>query len=1328
MKSWLRNNLGLVLLLLILIPIVLTNLITNSYLIGWDNFSVSLDLKTNIVRTIFSTWRAYRGLGVASDSEVVDITRQFIYVLFSPLPQNYISQIYVIFTLILGSTGTYKLIRFIIKEKQKNSLYRELISFFSTILYLFNLNTVGTYFFPMPMFIGRFAYFPWVILTFYKYLEKPQRKNLFYFALINLFATGSYLTATVFVTLSLLLFIIGLFNIKKLKNLAILASVFILVNSFWILPFSDYTHRKSPLIPLASTFADVNETQLNEKPSNFDWKYIISVYPSFLHNQSAANKEGEHINLHPIIEQLNPQKLTNWSTMLLVLLGLIGIIPCLLSKNKKIVSVPLIILLSLFMIRKDYPPFGFMYEWLGNHIPYFKIVFRFGDTKFNNIIAMFSAISIGILFNWIIEKSKSKIYKIIILAMLIAISLFPTYQFRFFFNRNLMSELMRTQIPDPYFQIAETINQDNQNGRVMHLPVDKMSYWKSHSWGYFGSSFIAFLSQKPVLDRTFAPASLENDFVDQELFKIVENAHNIKDEKQLEQRAQNFARLLTVTNTLYVIDDKTVTIHNTQDDITLWGEFLQQDFDAILNKAREMEIIELVSTYQIDHLESDNEINLYKTTISNQSQTLDKAQQITINQDNFLNLSVSQKTNTIQPEKNKGLVFPFKQTSLIFQDNGNSLKATLGSPIPTGKISLSQNDNQHVLEIYASKDDKDLIITTQELTSPFEKSRNSSQSAQIPLDEVEPYLEKKSNTNNIASDWHTLSFKDINQVRLAIGPTVIPLPFELSDTPQLISTVTVDDMPIQLSLLVPDENIDISTSRFKYTDDPNCFKDKLEDYSSKLNLSTNNLELSTTDGTSCVIQSILLKDTIPYFEISFDYNLSSDDNDKQNSPKIITPSKNQQELLEIVDSLPTLSYFSACILDINSNTDHCSNTHNTINPTAKHVTLIPAYARDQDPRLQISLPTINHQTNTLSISNIELTEYQEVFTQEIDIENTSYDSKAEISSPITEVTIPKSLSPESYYFNPNTDALRVYNEPCSGAASYRTAKLSLDDQTLLYTHDCFNGLYTIVPFNSDHFYLWQIDYHLFSGKFPRFSLLADNTYIDQYLSWNQGYPNIAEFKDLQIANYPQFFRSQTFEEYAKEKLENPKYQSASTYYYPQQGLQDIHSHQYGIIQNSQNQGIFSVKNMNIVQLPTFWQDISIIPDDTQPVREFDQSDYQIEEILPSLWQIDIKRPQNNSYGEVLLPFSQAYDERWKLYGVNSPISAILGKKQSLAEHVKVNGITNGWIIPTSDLEGAENTTYFAFYTPERLAIIGWILTLSTLLTLCLLVIVKRKKP
>jgi hypothetical protein len=287
--SYFTQRLAFIVLLLTLLIINAVSLKPEFFLLGWDNYSSYLNLTTNFFRTLFATWREYRGLGVPSDSEVVDLTRQLFFILLSPLiAKNVLDQIYILLCLNLGVIGMYFFASqfFRLGLPRINHRTSDAISFMAAFFYLFNLNTLATFYFPMIMYVSRFACLPILLALFLKFVKEKRvsLKTLFLSVLAILFFSESFLTATIFLTLVLMLFIYGL-SVGNYRKQAIFYLLFIGLNLFWLLPFANYTWQKSGIIRLAPTFIEANEIQLNKPASTYALPQLLILYPNFFYTK-----------------------------------------------------------------------------------------------------------------------------------------------------------------------------------------------------------------------------------------------------------------------------------------------------------------------------------------------------------------------------------------------------------------------------------------------------------------------------------------------------------------------------------------------------------------------------------------------------------------------------------------------------------------------------------------------------------------------------------------------------------------------------------------------------------------------------------------------------------------------------------------------------------------------------------------------------------------------------------------------------------------------------------------------------------------------------------
>lgn len=1288
-----KNNWGLLVLIPILFAIIISSVKPNYFVMGWDNFSVSLNTKISLPRTFFATWREYRGLGVPSDSEVVDIFRQIIFIFISIFSApELINQIYILGVLILGTLGVYILAKYLIQTlKGIPDLLLESGAVVASVFYLFNLNTLATFYLPMPMYVTRFALLPWLVFVFIKLIQKKKitRKSIFLLIIISLFGATSYLTATVFITTVLLLGIITITVPETFThNLKILA-LFLLINAYWLLPFANYTLQKSSIVPTASTFVEVNEIQLNEAPHHFTWKKLLTFYPNFFYTQAKTLSTNESINLHPKVDSFANSSLESNFLLLFPVLYLTG---CLIiiskPKSKYLRWIPLVLLMSLFMLRKEYSPLGSVYDWLGTNVPLFEVVFRFADTKFYPLLALAGSLAAGVAIIFVAKSFISlmpKILRPLLVFCLVSLILLPNiFIYATFFDGNFIAPLMYNQIPKPYSEIANHINNDPDNFRVLHLPIESVSYWKPYSWGYVGSSFLTFMLDKPLIDRTFEPASKENDQIDTAILQLAQNAENIKDEAEVMNRAKQLEKLLGISHIKYIILDETVTPDVKRRDTAFWGIFPTEGITRLVEKLDQEGSLLLKEEFK-----TPNKLRLYTVrNFKSSAKTKDEAEVVSSLHKNLqLEPFLSNKTAYFQEKELEGKIFPLQLSDLETDFTGT--KTELHLPIKSTNLTLSTYDTsntKNAFDVFLSKNKTHLIIGIKHKRYPLEIDNQTTSELHIPLSLIKEQQTQK--IDNFVSDWHTLPIKEVTVYRINIGNITFPLSSDLTDKPKYFTTILTSQSPVEIRLLAPDNIVKISPSNFAYTEDPNCFKDQFEEYEYNLNITANSLVLSSQNGTTCITAPFQRNTQNTYLETEISYGLAAKNLDI--SKKQNTPSSSQKNIRKEIDKLETANYFNYCLMNIT--TGSCLNNHQAIGKQAPKNIIIPS-VNLASPKTQIllSLPTINKQSNSLTINNLQIKTYKTVFGKKLGIPieysstKTNSDSQHELS-----LQIPRILSNGSYYLNPKLDALKVYNKPCDNEDHYRNTKKS-DSYTLQYTHGCQTGAYQELPFNNNNFYFWQISYDLQSGKTPKFLVKEDiNTYKDEYLALNQDYQN-----------------------------------DAYTFVYPQPGLNDTQNKLFTIFHQSDNQGILAIKDFNIIELPRAWQSLTITPKSVS--KTFEKADVAaIKKIIPSLWKITLKG-QSNSQNDYLLEFGQGYDQQWQLFNTSNPLLVFLDQQKSSSRKVKVNGLTNGWIIPKEELND-EETIFYAFYTPERLSVAGWILTLTTIpLSLLLPGKVQRKK-
>ncbi len=193
---------GLFVLICMLLLINLVSLKPDLHIVGWDNYSSYFQPAINIPRTLFATWREYRGFGVPSDSESPDIFRQ-LYSLAARtiLPETLLDQVYMLLSFDIGIIAMYVFSRMLIKKyflKEQTTVTIDIFGFLSAMFYLFNLNTLATFYFPMIMYVNRFYSIPLIGIIFMRLLsnQKISKREVFLlgqFRFILSSCTGLYL-------------------------------------------------------------------------------------------------------------------------------------------------------------------------------------------------------------------------------------------------------------------------------------------------------------------------------------------------------------------------------------------------------------------------------------------------------------------------------------------------------------------------------------------------------------------------------------------------------------------------------------------------------------------------------------------------------------------------------------------------------------------------------------------------------------------------------------------------------------------------------------------------------------------------------------------------------------------------------------------------------------------------------------------------------------------------------------------------------------------------------------------------------------------------------
>ena len=389
--------------------------------------------------------------------------------------------------------------------------------------YLASLAAVGFYMFNLyldPIWMGfnianlaLYTVLPFVVVVFFKGLQRKYSilKAATLIGLASFIASASGANPPLLVAVMPIFFLsFFIYAVKEkifLKSegrrffFKYLFSMFvpvILINSFWLLP------------RIGEVFYSVSDSGFSflSKDDALQWLQGISANSSI---SNVLRLQGIWTWFQGWKEPYCPYAIVfrenvffiilSWGLPLLVLCGLF------VRKNRyKIFFIPLT-LLGLIFSMGAHAPFGSIYLWFVNHVPFFWIV-RSPWYKFTLLTCLGYAFFIGLAVEALCEFienrkwQKTILIKRSLIAVLIILNMvyaYPVVFGKFFVSPEVRKYLPPNHavIPEYITEFSDYINSKDEYFRIMDLPDNQ--YW-AYSWGLSGPTpFITQVSLKPAL-------------------------------------------------------------------------------------------------------------------------------------------------------------------------------------------------------------------------------------------------------------------------------------------------------------------------------------------------------------------------------------------------------------------------------------------------------------------------------------------------------------------------------------------------------------------------------------------------------------------------------------------------------------------------------------------------------------------------------------------------------------------------------------------------------------------------------------------------------------
>ncbi|MFS8158842.1 MAG: hypothetical protein ACMG6E_01265, partial [Candidatus Roizmanbacteria bacterium] len=1181
---------------------------------------------------------------------------------------------------------------------------------------------LSIFYFPILPYITRFVTIPLIFLIFFDFITSKtiSYKKYILIVLAFLFTSTSYTTATVFIALFMGVMIFCLIQPRKfLKRSLLITALFISCNLFWLVSFLNYTVQKADIVKLAPIFTNANESQLNKPKSFYSLQNQLILEPNFF--ESSVNKLSSkervplYVNLRSISGNASQALLFIFPT--LYILGSILI----LLYHRRSLWIPLTIGFFLFLSLKEYSIFGFIFVFLEKNIPFFDIIFRFGDTKFHPHVAFAGSLAVGFailgLIGFLSKINKKGIWlasKIMFFLLLLS----TIFVFRSYLTGSFIGSFMYNKIPGAYFKAADIINNDPQDFRVLHIPYDKEMYWRSYNWGYLGSAFFQYLIDKPLFDKTFEPASQENADVMRLVYENL-NINSFESPEFVADRSDHFYEILKKLGIKYIVLDESVSPEQSSKDILAWGKYNYNGAHIVIDDLIAKGEIQVLQSFPIVGASGLSRLFLYEvknpykkiSSINNFESTHNSSF------DSFEKF-VSEGTQNYFDDNSytNQSIYPFLKNKSDWINNPNSISVPVN--IKNGSSSLryitydKKNSTSYQIELYGKKTDKGIIMSLYNKELPLKGGSGNRYVGEflIPSEIIERAQGYGGNTiDNYLSNWYVLPNKKIAPLRLRLEESILPIPSDFSEQNKYIGSALVHASLFQVSLLAPLKYSSIPTSELSLTEKINCLGNISPDYQYVFeNKEINNLRISSKSGSVCFWRSLkdIQEQGASHWEIGLSIKREKN-NEIENKKASLSKGTSKPILKNVLSSLPNFINLNVCIKD--SQRDDCLNNHQNLAVSNQEGQVIIPIDRPSNNAYDLvalfALENYQGSSEKVVISDFMTYQFNVVKVEEFHINEAFINNQVAIKLNQTanlNLTFTKSISPNSYFHNPGKDGFGLSNDLC-GENDKRLYKL-FKSELLIYGENCLDVASQLIPYTSKSNFLWSVNYNLLSGQYPRMKMSDEfHTYYDEYASLENGYPDIKEFRTFQN---PEISTPMVSKKGITATLDKVLNKQSIVKISEKPFLNDNKKKQYDFQQFSENEGIMAINSFDIIEMPSYIDGLKVSEFQNNsrdlkniPIRNFYS-------IFPSLWRINFDFAPRSLEEDGMIYFNEAYDSQWGIY--ESIFDVVINKKADVV-HGKCNSYANCFLFQ----KGYELPDHlFIFYSPERLLWIGWGMMLS----------------
>lgn len=379
----------------------------------------------------------------------------------------------------------------------------------SSLFYMMNLYIL-TFIFTIPFLELYYSLSPLILALYIKGLKEERNLNyIIYISLIWLLTTSAYASPIYAVVNWLFLFLVFIFytvvNKSKtffrhaLKFTIILFALWSLLNTYWIFPMA-FTLKGALAQSEPVVMTNLDILKLNSAP-------VLGALRLMGYWAINGGYKGDPYYYWA----------ESYSSPLFVCLSfltpLLAFLPLILKpRNRFVILFSFIAVLTMFITKGPYPPFGEINIWIFSN-PLLAQLFRTLYAKIGMYIVISYAYLIGICVGTIYERINGALKKSICRKMvgitflvLVAFSILGIYVWPFwtgdiFYPGGRVIPSSRIRIPAYYYEAADWVNNQSEDFRILSLPMALTAGYGNFRWehGYFAEDPIPWLISNPVL-------------------------------------------------------------------------------------------------------------------------------------------------------------------------------------------------------------------------------------------------------------------------------------------------------------------------------------------------------------------------------------------------------------------------------------------------------------------------------------------------------------------------------------------------------------------------------------------------------------------------------------------------------------------------------------------------------------------------------------------------------------------------------------------------------------------------------------------------------------